>query len=93
MSELNFKTFLTTFGLIFLAELGDKTQLATITMAAQTKQPVVVFFGSALALAAVSLIGVVLGSVLANYINAEYLHKAAAIAFIVIGVLMLSGKM
>lgn len=93
MSELNFKTFLTTFGLIFLAELGDKTQLATITMAAQTKQPVVVFFGSALALAAVSLIGVVLGSVLANYINAEYLHKAAAIAFIVIGVLMLWGKM
>ncbi|MBS1787582.1 MAG: TMEM165/GDT1 family protein [Acidobacteria bacterium] len=92
MSELNFKTFLTTFGLIFLAELGDKTQLATITMAAQTKQPVTVFFGSALALAAVSLIGVVVGSVLANYINAEYLHKAAAVAFIAIGVLMLWGK-
>ncbi len=90
---MNLKIFLTTFGLIFLAELGDKTQLATITMAAQTKQPVAVFFGSALALASVSFIGVVLGSVLANYINAEYLHKAAAIAFIVIGVLMLWGKM
>ncbi len=90
---MNFKTFLTTFGLIFLAELGDKTQLATITMAAQTKQPIAVFLGSALALTAVSLLGVVLGSVLANYINAEYLHKAAAIAFIVIGVMMLWGKM
>jgi len=90
---MNFKTFLATFGMIFLAELGDKTQLATITMAAQTKQPWTVFLGSSLALTAVSLIGVVLGSVLANYINAEYLHKAAAIAFIVIGGLMLWGKM
>jgi putative Ca2+/H+ antiporter (TMEM165/GDT1 family) len=90
---MNFKTFLTTFGLIFMAELGDKTQLATITMAAQTKQPVAVFFGSALALTAVSLLGVVLGSVLANYINPEYLHKIAAIAFVIIGVLMLWGKM
>lgn len=90
---MNFKTFLTTFGLIFLAEMGDKTQLAAITMAAQTKQPFTVFLGASLALAAVSLIGVVLGSVMANYINAEYLHKAAAIAFIAIGVLMLWGKM
>lgn len=90
---MNFKTFLTTFGLIFLAEMGDKTQLAAITMAAQTKQPFTVFLGASLALAAVSLIGVVLGSVLANYINAEYLHKTAAIAFIAIGVLMLWGKM
>lgn len=89
---MNFKTFLTTFGLIFLAELGDKTQLATITMAAQTKQPWTVFLGSSLALASVSLIGVVLGTVLANYINADYLHKAAAVAFIVIGALMLWGK-
>ncbi|HEX8998488.1 MAG TPA: TMEM165/GDT1 family protein [Blastocatellia bacterium] len=90
---MNFKTFLTTFGLIFLAEMGDKTQLAAITMAAQTKQPFTVFLGASLALAAVSLIGVVLGSVMANYINAEYLHKAAAVAFIAIGILMLWGKM
>lgn len=90
---MNFKTFLTTFGLIFLAEMGDKTQLAAITLAAQTKQPFTVFLGASLALAAVSLIGVVLGSVMANYINAEYLHKAAAVAFIAIGILMLWGKM
>lgn len=90
---MNLKTFLTTFGLIFLAEMGDKTQLAAITMAAETKQPWTVFLSASLALAAVSLIGVVVGSVLANYINAEYLHKVAAIAFIVIGVLMLWGKM
>lgn len=90
---MNLKTFLTTFGLIFLAEMGDKTQLAAITMAAQTRQPWVVFLGASLALAAVSLIGVLVGAALANYINAEHLRKAAAIAFIAIGVLMLWGKM
>jgi len=90
---MNLRTFLTTFGLIFLAEMGDKTQLAAITMAAQTRQPWAVFLGASLALAVVSLIGVLAGSALANYINAEYLHKAAAAAFIVIGILMLWGKM
>jgi putative Ca2+/H+ antiporter (TMEM165/GDT1 family) len=62
-------------------------------MAAQTRQPRTVFLGSSLAMATVSLMGVVLGSVLANYINADYLHRAAAIAFIAIGVSMLWGKM
>ena len=90
---MNLKVLLTTFGVIFLAELGDKTQLAAITLSAQTKEPLAVFLGASLALTAVSLIGVVLGSLLANYINAEYLHKAAALAFIAIGVLMLWGKM
>jgi putative Ca2+/H+ antiporter (TMEM165/GDT1 family) len=90
---MNLRTLLTTFGLIFLAEMGDKTQLAAITLAAQTRQPWAVFLGASLALTAVSLIGVLLGSALANYINAEYLRKAAATAFIVIGVLMLWGKM
>ncbi|MFN7948010.1 MAG: TMEM165/GDT1 family protein [Blastocatellia bacterium] len=90
---MDLKVLLTTFGMIFLAEMGDKTQLAAITMAAQTRKPVAVFIGASLALAAVSLIGVALGSVLAHYINAEHLRKAAAIAFIVIGALMLWGKM
>jgi putative Ca2+/H+ antiporter (TMEM165/GDT1 family) len=90
---MNLKIFLTTFGMIFLAEMGDKTQLAAITMAANTRAPLTVFLGASLALTAVSLIGVALGSVLANYINAAYLHKAAAVAFIAIGVLMLWGKM
>ena len=90
---MDLKTFLTAFTMIFLAELGDKTQLAAITMAAQTRRPVAVFLGASLALAAVSLIGVALGSVLANYIDTAYLRRAAAVAFIAIGVLMLWGKM
>lgn len=89
---MNIKTFLTTFGLIFLAEMGDKTQLATITLVAKTREPWAVFLGSALALAAVSAIGVAVGSVLGNYINPEYLQKIAAVGFIVLGGLMLWGK-
>ena len=50
--------FLTTFGVIFLAEMGDKTQLAAMTMAAQSKKPWAVLIGASLALACVSAIGV-----------------------------------
>jgi putative Ca2+/H+ antiporter (TMEM165/GDT1 family) len=89
---MNLKTFLTTFGLIFLAEMGDKTQLAAITLVAKTREPWTIFFGAALALVAVSAIGVAAGALLANYINPEYLQKAAAIGFIVLGVLMLWEK-
>ena len=51
---MDWRVFLTTFGVIFLAEMGDKTQLAAMTMSAQTKKPWAVFIGSALALTAVS---------------------------------------
>jgi putative Ca2+/H+ antiporter (TMEM165/GDT1 family) len=85
---MDWKALLTTFGLIFVAEMGDKTQLAAITLSAKTQKPFAVFFGAALALSAVSLIGVVLGNALEHYFNPEYLHKAAAVAFILIGVLM-----
>lgn len=85
--------FWTTFGALFLAEMGDKTQLAAITLAAQTKSPLSVFLGAAIALALVSLIGVVVGTVLGQYLPEKALRYCAAVAFIVIGVLMLWGKM
>ena len=84
--------FWTTFGTLFLAEMGDKTQLAAITLAAQTRSPVSVFLGAALALALVSLIGVAVGTVLGKYLPQDLLHKLAAAAFIIIGALMLWGK-
>jgi Ca2+/H+ antiporter, TMEM165/GDT1 family len=90
---LKWSAFWTTFGILFLAEMGDKTQLAVITLAAQTRSPVSVFIGAAVALSLVSLIGVALGALLGEYLPAELLHKLAAVAFIVIGVLMLWGKM
>jgi putative Ca2+/H+ antiporter (TMEM165/GDT1 family) len=89
---MDWRVLLTTFGVIFLAEMGDKTQLAAMTMVAQTKRPWAVFIGAALALTAVSAIGVVVGSVIGNYIPIIWIKRMAAIAFIVIGVLILANK-
>lgn len=89
---MDFRVLLTTFGIIFLAEMGDKTQLAAMTMSAQTKKPWAVFIGSSLALAAVSALGVVVGGVLGEYLPLEWVKRVAAVAFIIIGVLMLAGK-
>lgn len=84
--------FFTTFGLVFLAELGDKTQLATMLIATQSKTPWVVFLGSAAALVLSSFIGVLAGCVLVRYIPAQYLQIGAGAGFVVIGVLLLLGK-
>jgi Ca2+/H+ antiporter, TMEM165/GDT1 family len=89
---MDLRVFVTTLGIIFLAEMGDKTQLAAMTMAAQTKKPWAVFLGASIALAAVSALGVLAGSVLGNYVPLEWVKRVAALAFIVIGVLMLLGK-
>lgn len=89
---MDLRVLLTTFGIIFLAEMGDKTQLAAMTMSAQTKKPWAVFIGSSLALTAVSALGVVVGGVLGEYLPLEWVKRFAAVAFIIIGVLMLAGK-
>jgi len=89
---MDYRVLLTTFGIIFLAEMGDKTQLAAMTMAAQTKRPWAVFIGSSLALVAVSALGVLVGSVIGDYIPIIWVKRVAAIAFVVIGVLMLLNK-
>ena len=89
---MDWRVAFTTFGIIFLAELGDKTQIAAMTMAAQKKRPWEVFLGAALALAAVSAIGVVVGSTLGHYLPVEWIKRVAGAAFIVIGVLVLIGK-
>jgi Ca2+/H+ antiporter, TMEM165/GDT1 family len=89
---MDWRVFLTTFGVIFLAEMGDKTQLAAMTMAAQTKKPWAVLLGAAIALTAVSAVGVVVGSVIGDYVPLIWVKRVAAIAFIVIGVLILLNK-
>jgi len=90
---LKWTAFWTTFGTLFLAEMGDKTQLAAITLAAQTRSPLSVFLGAALALALVSLIGVAVGTALGKYLPEDLIHKVAGAAFVIIGALMLWGKM
>lgn len=89
---MDWRVLLTTFGVIFLAEMGDKTQLAAMTMSAQTKRPWAVFIGSAVALTCVSAIGVVVGSVAGNYIPLIWIKRVAALSFILIGTLILLDK-
>ena len=90
---MDWKIFGTAFITLFLAELGDKTQLAIITMTAKTDSKVAIFLGASLALMLVSLLAVLFGGLLSQYIPTEWLQRIVAIAFIVIGVLMLLGKM
>ncbi len=90
---MDWKIFGTAFLTLFLAELGDKTQLAVITMTASTESKISVFLGAGLALLSVTLLGVLFGGVLSQYVPAEWLHRIAAVAFITIGLLMLIGKL
>ena len=89
---MDWRVLLTTFGVIFLAEMGDKTQLAAMTMAAEKKRPWEVFIGASVALAAVSAVGILVGTALGSYLPLEWIKRVAGAAFIVIGLLILVGK-
>jgi putative Ca2+/H+ antiporter (TMEM165/GDT1 family) len=89
---MQWRVLLSTFGLVFLAELGDKTQFMTISLVGRTRAPWSVFVGSSLALCTVTAIGVLAGELLTRYVPAGYLQKGAAILFIGIGVVMLVKK-
>lgn len=89
---MDWRVLLTTFGVIFLAEMGDKTQIAAMTMAAGKKRPWEVFIAASLALITVSAIGVVVGSALSQYLPLEWIKRGAGASFIIIGVLVLLGK-
>jgi len=68
--------FLTTFTTVFLAELGDKTQLAALLLSAESGRPVLVFIGASLALISSSLVGVVLGRWLSRVLPPQQARKA-----------------
>jgi putative Ca2+/H+ antiporter (TMEM165/GDT1 family) len=89
---MDWRILASTFGLIFLAELGDKTQLAAMAMAAESKAPVAVFAGAVLALAVVTLIGVAIGGTLTRFIPAEYIRKGAGALFILLGTFILISR-
>lgn len=90
---MDWKILGTAFVTLFLAELGDKTQLAIITMSAKTESKLAVFIGASLALVFVSLLAVLFGGLLTQLIPTEWLQRIVALAFITIGVLMLFGKL
>ncbi|MBD0266445.1 MAG: TMEM165/GDT1 family protein, partial [Tolypothrix sp. Co-bin9] len=76
--------FGTTFITIFLAEIGDKTQLSTLLMSAESHSPWVVFIGSAAALITTSLLGVLLGSWIATRLSPKTVEKSAGVMLLVI---------
>lgn len=76
--------FLSGFSLLFLAEMGDKTQLATATFATQYN-PFLVFLGSALALTFLAFLALRLGKMLSQRLNKEFIHKIAGVVFILLG--------
>jgi putative Ca2+/H+ antiporter (TMEM165/GDT1 family) len=90
---LVWKVFFSTLGLIFFAELGDKTQLTTMLLAAQTKRPVPVFLGAAIALAISAFLGVAFGEAVTRIIPQRAIHVASGVVFMVIGALLVSGKL
>ena len=86
---MDWKLIASTFGVIFLAELGDKTQLAAISLSASSRKPLSVLIGASVALTAVSAIGVVVGAGLTEVVPIPVIRKVAAAAFVLIGLAML----
>jgi putative Ca2+/H+ antiporter (TMEM165/GDT1 family) len=87
---MDWKLFFITFFSIFLAELGDKTQLATMGFASQNSSAKwIIFTASASALVLSSFLGVIAGNFLSNIISPKYVKLGSAILFIIIGLFLL----
>ena len=87
----NWSVFGSTFGLVALAELGDKTQLAVIALSGKYGNPLAVFVGASVALVAVSTAGVLAGRMIAGRVSLQFVELIAASLFIVLGVAFLLG--
>ena len=82
---MNLTLLLSTFATVFLAELGDKTQLATVAISGTSNRPFAVFVGSSSALVLASLIGAIAGGSLSNVVPADWLQLLASLGFLGIG--------
>ena len=80
--------FITTFTTIFIAELGDKTQIATLMLSAESGKPIIVFIGSAIALISSSLVGVLLGKWLSNKISPNRFSFFTGLLMIIISIFL-----
>tara|TARA_B100000965_G_scaffold370771_1_gene359156 strand:+ start:585 stop:878 length:294 start_codon:yes stop_codon:yes gene_type:complete len=85
-----FTLLFTTFFTVFLAEMGDKTQLTTITLSSTTNKPLAVFIGSSIALILATLLGALAGGSMANLIPGFLLKLLSGIVFLCIGINLLS---
>lgn len=86
---MDLQMMMTTFGMVFLAELGDKTQLATFCLSADCDSKLSVFLGSAGALVLSSLIAVLFGEAISRVVPPSYIKTGAGAFFVVVGIWML----
>lgn len=89
---MDWKLFASTFAAIFVAELGDKTQLAGLSLAAGSSSKWTVFAGSALALVATSALAVVGGEAVSRVVSPAWLRRIAGVVFIAMGAWFLIRK-
>ena len=89
---MDWKLLATTFAAVFIAELGDKTQLATMSLATGKVDRLSVFLGSAGALVCTSLLAVLAGDLISRYVPPQYLRRGAGAIFIVLGLLYIFRK-
>ena len=85
-----FSTLITSFSTIFLAELGDKTQLATLILSAQSGKPLIIFIGAALALVSTSLLGVLIGRWIANNLPRQSFTLVSGIIMLSLGMYLVT---
>ena len=81
---------ITSFSTIFLAELGDKTQLATLILSAQSGRPIIIFMGAALALISTSLLGVLIGRWIANNLPRQRFTLVSGIIMVSLGIYLVT---
>ena len=86
---MDWATLFSTFGLLFVAEFGDKTQLAIISQTCKFRRPLPIFLGGSLALVAVTALGVIFGRLLNSLIPVLLIRRVAAGLFILMGLLIL----
>jgi putative Ca2+/H+ antiporter (TMEM165/GDT1 family) len=86
------KAFLVAFITVFLAEIGDKTQLATMLLSARSSNRVLVFMGAGLALLLAAGLGVLAGKIVGDHLPLKFIRYASGVLFIAVGIAILTGK-
>lgn len=89
---MDWKLFVSTFAAIFVAELGDKTQLAAFALAGSASSRWTVFAAAALALVATTGMAVVAGAVIGRHVPAVWLRRGAGVMFVVLGIVFLLSR-
>jgi putative Ca2+/H+ antiporter (TMEM165/GDT1 family) len=89
---MDWKLLVSTFSIVFLAELGDKTQIAILAMASSERSRLLVFLGAAGALLATTAIAVLVGETVARVVPEIWLRRAAGLGLVVMGLLFLFGR-